>query len=162
MPTPDLIIKSVAAALKVKARAGKTTKREVVGLVMRKLETAPGKFSHATMMMALQALIDGEVSRQFKMGLTEHEARFRMPAATPSEIVAALGKIPRWTAISDGTDAVWVPSLQATPEHWFANASLKEKKAMQTQAKANASVDIGRFLAMNKFASLAEAMAKGV
>jgi hypothetical protein len=162
MPTPDLIIKSVAAALKVKARVGKTTKREVVALVMRKLETTPGKFSHATMMMALQSLIDNEVSRQFKMGLTEHEARFRMPASTPSEIVAALGKVPRWIAINDGMDAVWVPSLQATPEHWFENAGLKEKKAMQTQAKANASVDIGRFLHMNKFASLAEAMTKGV
>ena len=113
------------------------------------------------MRMALTHIIDVEVSRQLKLTLTDHEYKHVLPASTPMEIIAALGKVPRWIAISDGTEAVWVPALQATPIHWMDNSALKEKKAQQTQRKADLSTDIARFLMMNKFNSLEEAFKKG-
>lgn len=166
MQAPDSLIQAVRYVLNTKAKGGKTTKREATILVMKRIENAggPTKFGigAGAMRMALTFLIDGEVTRQLKMGLTDHEHRFVLPAGTPQEIIAAVGKVPRWIAISDGTDANWVFSLQATPEHWTQNAALKEKKAQQTQRKANVSIDIARFLMMHRFSSLNDALLKGV
>jgi hypothetical protein len=166
MQAPNGLIQAVRSVLSTKARDGKTTKREAAIMVMKKIETAggPTKFGigAAAMRMALLNLVDCEVTRQLKMGLTDHEHEFVLPASTPKEIIAAVGKVPRWIAISDGSDANWVFSLQATPEHWSQNAALKEKKAQQTQRKANVSIDIARFLMINKFRSLSEALSKGV
>jgi hypothetical protein len=163
--TSELLINAVRAVLNVKAREGKTTKKAATLSVMGKIDKAggPTKFGigAAAMRMALAHIIDLEVTRQLKMGLTEHEYKYVLPTSTPMEIIAALGKVPRWIAISDGTEAIWVPALHATPTHWMNNSSLKEKKAQQTQAKANISIDIARFLMVNKFASLEEAFAKG-
>ena len=165
MEVPQPLIDAVRNALKVKAREGKTTKKDVRVLVYRRMEKAGGPtrflIGGAMLHAATIHLIDMEVGRQMKMGLTEHETLFCLPAHTPAQIIAALGKVPRWIAISEGGDANWVPSLQATPQDWFKNAELKEKKARQTGNRANESMDIGRFLAMNKFASLEEALAKG-
>jgi hypothetical protein len=166
MHAPDNLIQAVRSVLNTKARAGQTTKRDATIMVMKKIESAggPTKFGigAAAMRMALQSIIEGEVTRQLKMGLTDHETEFRLPSSTPREIVAALGKVPRWLAISEGSEAYWVFSLQATPEHWSRNAALKEKKAQQTLTKANVSLDIARFLAMHRYGSLSEVLMKGV
>lgn len=165
MQVPDSLVKAVRHVLTAKARDGKTTKKDATLMVMRRIEGAggPTKFGigAAALRMALNYLIEGEVTRQLKMGLTDHEYKFVMPASTPMEIIAALGKVPRWIAIDDGSEAEWVPTLQATSEHWLLNSELKDRKAKQTEAKANMSLDIARFLAMNKFRSLEEALHKG-
>lgn len=165
MQAPELLITAVRSVLNMQSRKGKTTKREASLAVLGKIDKAggPTKFGigAAAMRMALTHIVDVEVTRQLKMGMTDHEYRFVLPADTPMEIIAALGKVPRWIAVSDGSEAEWVPALQATPTNWLENSQLKEKKAQQTQAKANVSTDIARFLTMNNFASLEEAISKG-
>jgi hypothetical protein len=106
-------------------------------------------------------IIEVEVSRQLKQALTEHEYKFRLPSSTPMEVIAALGKTPRWIAINEGIDAIWKFSLNAAPHDWLANARLKDKKAMQTRDRARESEEIGRFLLMHNFACLAEMLTKG-
>ena len=166
MAVPDSVVRAVQSVLQTRARAGSTTKQEAVIMVLGRIEASGGPtrfgIGAAAMRMALAHLIEGEVTRQLKQGLTEHEYRHVLPASTPMEIVAALGKVPRWLAVSDGSEALWVPSLQASPQNWFDNAELKEKKARQTQRKADVSLDIGRFLSMHGFDSLEEAMSAGV
>src|SRR5262245_30382439 len=166
MQAPQLLVTAVRQVLNIKAREGKTTKKDATLLVMGKIEKAggPTKFGigAAAMRMALVHIIDTEITRQFKMGLTDHEQKYVLPASTPAEIIAQLGTVSRWISVSDGSEATWVPALQASPTDWMDNAVLKEKKALQTQRKANASVDIARFLITNDFASLEEAMSKGV
>ena len=166
MTAPDLLVEAVRAVLNRKIREGKTTKNDATLAVLGKIDKAggPTKFGigAAAVRMAVRHIVEIEVTRQLKLGLTEHEYLHVLPAGTPMEVIAALGKTPRWIAISEGTDAIWIPSLQASPEDWFANAALKEKKAIQTQAKADMSSEIGRFLAAHRFASLAEAMSLGV
>jgi hypothetical protein len=166
MQAPESLIKAVQSVLKTKARDGKTTKRAATIMVLGKIEKSGGatKFGigAAAVRTALTYIVETEVTRQMKMGLNDYETKLVLPATTPMEIIAALGKVPRWIAISEGPEALWIPALQASKKEWFANAELKEKKALQTQAKANISVDIGRFLAMNKFNSLEEAMRKGI
>jgi hypothetical protein len=165
MQAPELLITAVRSVLRMKAREGKTTKRDATLAVLGKIDKAggPTKFGigAAAMRMALTHIVDIEVTRQLKLGLTDHEYKFVLPAETPMEIIAALGKVPRWIAISDGSEAIWVPALQATAVNWMENSALKEKKAQQTQIKANMSTDIARFLMMNNFSSLEEAITKG-
>lgn len=166
MQAPELLVKAVRDVLRGKARDGSTTKKDAALAVMGKIEKAggPTKFGigAAALRMAFAHIIDVEITRQLKMGLTDHEQKYILPAGTPAEIIAELGKVSRWISISDGSEAVWVPALQASPVHWMDNAALKEKKARQTQTKANASMDIARFLMTNHFASLEEALTKGV
>jgi hypothetical protein len=165
MQAPELLVAAVRAVLKMKAREGKTTKKDATRAVLGKIDKAggPTKFGigAAAMRMALSHIVDTEVTRQLKMGLTDHEAKFVLPASTPTDIIAALGKVPRWIAINDGSEAIWRPSLQASPDDWLLNSELKEKKARQTETKANVSMDIARFLMANKFSSLSEAISKG-
>lgn len=157
---------AVQHVLNLKLREGKTTKHDVTLLVHGRIEKlgGPTKFGigAAALRMALFHIIETEVSRQMKRQLTEHEYRFRLPADTPMEFIAALRKVPWWIAISEGTDAIWIPSLQATPQHWMQNAALKRKKAHQTEVKADVSAEIARFLMSHKFGCLAEALTKGV
>jgi hypothetical protein len=165
MQAPESLIRAVKAVLKRKARDGKTTKRDAALEVLGKIENVggPTKFGigAGALRWALRQIVEAEITRQLKMGLTDHEYKFVMPASTPMEIVAAIGKVPRWIAISDGTEAEWVPTLQASPKDWFLNGELKHKKSRQTEASGNTSIDIGRFLKMNGFNSLEEAMKKG-
>src|SRR5262245_12791075 len=161
MQAPQLLVTAVRSVLSMKAREGKTTKKDATLAVLGKIDKAggPTKFGigAAAMRMALSHIVATEVTRQLKMGLTDHETKYVLPADTPREIIAALGKVPRWIAINDGSEAVWVPALQATPIHWMDNSALKEKKAQQTHVKANISTDIARFLMTNDFGSLEEA-----
>lgn len=160
------LAEAVEHVLKIKAREGKTTKQDAVRMVHGRIEKlgGPTKFGigAAALRMALLHIINVEVTRQMRQQLTEHEYRFVLPADTPMEFIAALSKVPRWIATSEGTEAIWVPSLQASPENWQQNARLKRKKAQQTMIKADVSEEIALFLIRYKFSSLAEAMSKGV
>jgi len=166
MTAPQLLIDAVHHVLKLKAKEGKTTKHDVIRMVHGRIEKAggPTKFGigAATLRIALMHVIETEVARQLKSTLTDHEYKFVLPANTPMEMVAALGRTPRWIAVSDGSEALWKFSLQASPEDWMANATLKLKKAQQTRDKASQSEEIALFLRMNKFTCLAEAITKGV
>ena len=165
MIAPKLLINAVHHVLNLQAKKGKTTKHDATILVLGRIDKAggPTKFGigAAAMRVALTHIVDSEVTRQLKLSLTDHEYKFVLPATTPMEIMAALGKTPRWIAISDGTEAIWVFSLQASPNDWWANARLKHKKAQQTLNKARDSEEIARFLLMHKFSCLAEALSKG-
>ena len=166
MKAPPLVVKAVQHALKIKAKEGQTTKADVTTMVLRKIELAGGmtKFGVGAAMvhMASHLIVETEVTRQLKMSLTEHEYVHSLPATTPMEVIAALGKTPRWIAIHDGGDAIWKFSLGASPDDWMSNARLKYKKAHQTITKGRESEEISLFLTKHKFESLAEAMSKGV
>jgi hypothetical protein len=160
---PLLLTNAVRSVLNVQARAGQTTKNDATIMVMKRIDRAGGPTAFgigaAAMRMALLHLIGSEVTRQFKTGLSEHAVRFVLPMTTPIEIIEALGKVPAWIAIEEGEGALWVYALKATPSHWNANADIKEKKAIQTAKRANASIDIARYLTMNGFHSLQDAIA---
>jgi hypothetical protein len=166
MSAPQLLVDAVQHVLAIKAREGMTTKHDATLMVHGKIEKAggPTKFGigAAALRMALLHVIETEVSRQLKLTLTDHEYKFRLPASTPMEVIAAIGKTPRWIAITDGAEALWKFSLQGSPEDWLANAALKYKKAQQTRDKARESEEIAMFLRMNRFTCLAEALGKGV
>jgi hypothetical protein len=165
MPTQALI-DAVNHVLKIKKREGKTTKHDVALMVHGRIERlgGPTRFGigAGALRMALMHLIEAAVTQAMKRPLSDHAVRYVLPADTPAEFLAALRKVPEWIAIGEGPDAEWVPSLQATPEHWKANAEMKRKKAWQTEIKADVSEEIWRFLMAHKFASLEECFTKGV
>lgn len=158
MTTPKPLTEAVRSVLRTKARAGQTTKKEATILVLKRIESmgGPTKFGigSAAMRMALAQMVSTEVGRQFHIPLSDHAKEYIIPKTAPAEIIASFGKLPSWIAIEEGTDAIWMDALKARSEHWSANAALKEKKAKQTIAKANASMDIARFLASHGFKSL--------
>ena len=162
MAASSLLMNAVRSVLKVQARVGQTTKNTATIMVMKRIDRAGGPTAFgigaAAMRMALSYLIATEVTRQFKSGLSDHAVRFVLPPTTPAEIIEALGKVPAWIAIEEGEGALWVYALKATPANWHANADIKEKKSKETAKKANASVDIARYLAMNGFSSLQDAI----
>lgn len=166
MKASKALIDAVAHVLKIKAREGATTKHDAVTMVHGRIERlgGPTKFGigAAAMRMALLQIIETEVSRQMKAQLTEHEYKFMLPAATPMEFIAALGRTPRWIAIGEGPDAIWKFALTATTEDWIANFRLKDKKAQQTRDRALDSKEIADFLMLHGFSCLAEALSKGV
>jgi hypothetical protein len=152
------LAEAVRSVLKTEARKGQTTKNSATILVLKRIENAggPTKFGigAAAMRMALAHIVSVEITRQFKTPLSDHAIDYILPKTAPAEIVAAFGKIPEWIAIEEGIDALWMFSLKARSEHWGANASLKEKKAAQTIAKANISLDMQRLLITYGFKSL--------
>jgi hypothetical protein len=162
MSAPHKVVEEVQRVLKLKAKQGKTTKNDAVLMVYGKIEQTGGPTKYgigaAAMRMALKHIIEVEVSRQLKSNLSEHEYKFILPASTPMEVIAALGRAPRWIAIEEGPNAIWKFSLTASPDDWMANAGLKYKKAQQTRGKAQESEEIAVFLRMHKFNSLAEAL----
>lgn len=166
MTAPKLLADAVEHVLKLKARSGSTTKHDAVLLVHGRIERAGGPtrfgIGTAALRMALMHVIEAEVSRQLKQTLTEHEYKHVLPSSTPMEVIAALGRTPRWIAVSDGSDAIWKFSLSAGVDDWRANAALKYKKASQTLNKARESDEIAMFLSTHSFSCLAEAMSRGV
>ena len=166
MQAPQAVVRAVKAALKSQAKGGKVIKRNVRLAVTGKIREAGGltKFGigRAMIEMAVQHIIETELTRQMKMPITDHQRQYMLPAGTPPEILASLPKIAQYICLDDGTDPPWVKSLDASPDEWFANNNLKDKKARQTQVAANIPLDIGRFLAAFNFASLTEAFEKGL
>lgn len=155
------VIEAVKSVLKTKAVDGETTKQAAVIMVLRKIEQqgGPGKFGigAAAMRWALQHIVDTEVNRQLKIGLSEHAKLHMLPPTIPMDVVDTLGKVPAWIAIGEGPEAIWKHSLKATMNDWIANSKMKEKKAFQTARRANASMDVARFLQTYKFNSLEDA-----
>lgn len=166
MTSPPLLVNAVEHVLNMKARNGSTTKHDAALLVHGKIEKAggPTKFGigAAALRMALMHVIENEVGRQLKLTMTDHEYRHVLPASTPMEIIATIGRAPRWIAINEGIDAIWKFSLHATPDDWRANAALKHRKAAQTLNKARESEEIALFLSKHNFSCLAEAMGGSV
>jgi len=168
MQMPQKFQNAVRSVLKTQAKEGKgkVIKRKVRLAVTGKIRDLGGPtklgIGRAMLEMAMQHLIEMEMTRQMKTPLTEQQREYMMPAGTPPEILASLPKIAQFICLSDGTDPPWVMSLVASSEEWFLNNELKDKKARQTQAAANLPLDIGRFLAMFGYASLAEAFEKGL
>jgi hypothetical protein len=166
MSAPQAVVNAVRAVLKRKERDGRTTKNDAVIEVLGKIEKMGGPTKYgigtAMMLMAIRHIIEAEVSRQFKGGLTEHEYLHVLPAGTPMEFIAALRKVPRWIAINEGSDAEWRFSLRASPDDWRKNAAMKIKKARQTLNRADESEEIAMFLIKHKFSCLEEALTKGV
>lgn len=153
----------VRGVLKTKARAGSTTKSEATILVMNKIDKVggPTKFGigAAALRLALANIVNTEVSRQFKSSISEHAQTFILPK-DETDILSQFERIPGWIAIEEGADALWVFSLKARPEHWMANAQMKEKKALQTIERANFSMEVAMYLETHGFKSLEDVLAK--
>lgn len=160
MSSNPKLAEAVRSVLKTKARAGTTTKQDVILMVFNRIENlgGPTKFGigAAAMRMAVAHLIETEVTRQFKNGLTAHDREFVLPPTTPPEIVKTLGKVPAWIAIEDRANALWMYALKASANHWRINFSLKERKAQQTIARANESLEIAEFLSKSGYSSLGQ------
>ena len=160
------VAKVVRDVLRTRLKHGTTTKQATTLEAWKKIERTGGPSKYgigaAALTMAMQRIIEVEVTRQLKMPLTDHEKEFVLPATARAELKDIVNKVPRWIAIEDGREALWMSTLKARPEHWRANGALKEKKAEQTEAKADVSNEVAMFLALNGFASLEEAMRKGV
>jgi hypothetical protein len=156
------VAKAVSDVLRMKAKRGQTTKTEATMLTLRKIENlgGPTKFGIgvAAMNMAMMHIVGNEVTRQLKMPLTDHDATFVMPKTIRDEVKEICEKVPRWIAIADGADAIWVHTLKARPEHWEANGNMKNKKAVQTQLKADISTEVALFLIDKGFDNLEEAI----
>jgi len=90
--------------------------------------------------------------------LTDHDAEFVTPKDVRDDVRDIVQKIPRWIAISEGIDALWMHTLKARTEHWEANGAMKTKKANQTQLKADLSIEVALFLLDRGFKTLEEAM----
>jgi hypothetical protein len=156
------IAKAVQAILKTKAKAGQTTKSDTALQVWKKIEKTGGPTKYgigsAAMTMAMMHIIEVEVTRAFKLPLTNHDIEFRLPPSVRADVKAIMQKVPRWIAIDEGKDAIWISTLKATSQHWLMNGQMKEKKAIQTEQKANISIEVGLFLDKNGFENLEEAI----
>lgn len=155
------IAKMVKGVLKTEAgKSGRTTKKSATLMVWGKMEKmgGPTKFGIgvAAMITACQYIIANEVSKQFKHTLTDHEVEYILPGKIPAELTEILGKFPRWIAIEEGADAIWVYWLKARQEHWQANAALKHEKSFQTLNAARAITDIAEFMHRHGFTTLGE------
>jgi len=156
------IAKAVSEVLKMKAKKGQTTKNDATMLTWKKIEKlgGPTKFGvgAAAMTVAMLHIIGTEVTRQLKMPLTDHDAEFVMPKDIRDEVRDIVQKVPRWIAITDGIDAIWMHTLKARAEHWEANGAMKTKKANQTQLKADLSTEVALFLIDKGYDTLEEAI----
>lgn len=159
------VAEAVRSVLKTKARVGQTTKQEATILVINKIDKAGGPTKYgigaAAMRMALMHIVQAEVTRQFKTPLSEHAETFVLPKSEPVELLKKFGAVPEWIAIEEGKDAVWIYSLKATIPHWIANAQLKHKKAAQTAAKGDISLEIAMYLEEHGLKSLADVIGGG-
>ncbi len=154
----------VRGVLKTKARAGSTTKTEATILVMNKIDKigGPTKFGigAAALRLALANIVTTEVARQFKSSISEHAQTFILPKDSAGDILSQFDRIPGWIAIEEGANALWIFSLKAKPEHWMANAEMKEKKAHQTIERANFSFEVAMYLETHGLRSLEDVIAK--
>ena len=154
---------AVRYVLKTKARVGQTTKTDATQLVVRRIQDTGGPTKYgigvAALRMALNHIVQVEVTRQFKAGLSDHATTYLLPKnGHADEFAKYLGKLPAWIAVEEGPHAIWVNSLKARPEHWMANALLKEKKAQQTIDRANISTDIAHYLRRYNLKSLEDVL----
>jgi hypothetical protein len=152
----------VQRALKDFARGGSATKSDVAVRVWTRIEKLGGPSKYgiglAAMTMGCMHYINAEVTRQFKSSLTDHEFEYILPGRLPDELISIVagGKVQRWIAIEEGTDAMWVYWRKATVEHWQANAGMKKRKADQTQVAAQYSKEIADYMETHGIKSLGD------
>lgn len=158
------VAKVVSDVLRSKLKNGTTTKHDIKILAWKKIEKSggPSKYGIGTadMIMAVMHIIDSEVTRQMRMPLTDHDAEFRLPPSMRADLKEIVVKIPRWIAIEEGPNALWMSTLKARAEHWELNGAMKGRKAAQTQAKADISTEVQMYLETHGFANLEEAIAR--
>ena len=157
MPTVEDAVRYV---LKTKARAGSTTKSTASTLVWQRIKDTGGPTRYgigtAAMIIGCKHVIDLEVTRQFKTNLSEHEIEFILPTTIPADLIKIMGRVPRWIAIEEGPDAMWMYWRAATPRHWKANADMKRKKAEQTLVAARYSQEIADYLETHGISKLGD------
>jgi hypothetical protein len=150
----------VKAVLKNQKRLGTTTKTAATTMTWQKIKDTGGPTKYgigaAAMHIGCLHVIEGEVTRQLKTQLSDHEIEYILPKKMPEELKDILGKFPRWFAIEEGPDALWVHWEKATRDHWIANAQLKQKKAEQTRNAARAILDIVEWLELHGLRSLGD------
>jgi len=159
MTAPQQVQKCVARILKTERRKGETTKQGCVALVMNNLSRGGNGYAipPALLHAASKHIVASEIDRQLKQGLPANIFGHALRNAPP-ELAQVLPNLPAWIATSEGAEARWVPSLQASAADWMANAQMKDRKARQTKKKANASADISRYLSEYGMSSLSDSV----
>ena len=132
---------------------GRTTKQSVL---LRARSDARKRGIEAEVQIAAenQIWLSG-IDRSMKRGLPDNVVGLCFRNAPP-DLVQRMKYLPKCIAVGDGPDAEWVDSLRASPVDWRANASLKAKKAAQTTAKADDSLDMARWMEEYDIGSLSE------
>src|SRR5215831_5763456 len=102
--------------------------------------------SHADIIMALRYLTLVEVKHQAQQGLPENTYGRVLPGAPPV-LVQLMRGLPQYIATGEGPGAIWVYTLDATPQEWMMHAELKRLKAEQTLRAVQKPNDIARYLA---------------
>lgn len=150
----------VRRTLKQEATKGLTTKKGVATRVWGSVERlgGPSKFGIGTgaMVIGCMHFINNEVGRQLKSNLTDHEVEYILPTKIPEELIKLMGRVPRWIAIDEGNDAIWMYWRTARPEHWLANAMLKRKKAEETLNKARFSAEVADYMETHDICTLGD------
>lgn len=158
MAAPKTVSDCIARILKAEQRKGKTTKQDVVLLAMNEMaRRSDYGLPPAMMRIVARRIYQAEVDRQLKSGLPDNVVRIAFRNAPP-ELVQVMPKLPAWIALSEGLQATWVPSLQATADQWMLNATMKAKKAQQTLSCADASADLARYLKEYGLQSLSDGL----
>jgi hypothetical protein len=112
--------------------------------------------SRADLMMAVRDIIADEVTRQFKSKMPDSFHRAAM-AKCPPALVQTMAYLPQLIAIEQGPNAEWVPTINATADHWLAHARMKHHISDMTELKAQTAEDIERYLRTSGFTSLGKA-----
>ena len=157
-PKLEVLVRSVLKS--EAARHGKTTKKDAGALVWKRVERLGGPskigIGSGAIIMGCMHYIHTEIGRQFKCGLTEHEVEYILPTTIPEELIKLVGRVPRWIAIEEGTDALWIYWRNANCEHWGMNALLKRKKAEQTLNAARFSLEGSDYMKAHGIKSLGD------
>jgi len=144
------------------ASRGRTTLNNVVTLVYSQIERRGGYqafgIGRADIIMAVRSIIARETKSQLVRTMPEDDFRAVLNNGAPPELRAILPRLPQWIAIEKGSDAQWVPSLQATYQEWLANAEMKNVLASQTIRRADFSVNVADYLRQYGLGNLAEVL----
>jgi hypothetical protein len=159
MTASTKVKKLVTSALREESRRfGKTTIDSVITLVYRKIENKGGYrnfFGTAEIIVAVKNMIRSEAQLQLKSRMPENVYQIAMRNAPP-DLVQIMDHLPAWIATGEGPGAIWVPSLKATVDEWKLNATLKYRKAAQTEKRAQLPADIALYLQRYGYMSLSE------
>jgi hypothetical protein len=155
-PLNDLVGDILADQL----RNGPTTCRAVAATAIATIERSGGPekwgFGRAWIYEAMKSDIIAQTKARMKSGLYSDDPGILRNY--PPSLADQLRKLPYAIAISEGCDAAWVSSLNATIDDWTANANLKAKKATETMKQADQSMDIAVFLRKHGLTCLADSL----
>lgn len=134
------VVAEVRRVLKREARNGQTTAKGATALATRKITEDPKTYGigQAAIRMAVAHIVGGEVRKQLRSPISDHNAEFMLKPTVPDQLREVLKEqsIPQWIAIEECEDAIWKHFRSATADDWEANFRLKEKKAAQTMDAA--------------------------